>query len=135
MTRSCFHFGLAAAISLAATGALQGCMHANTPQPAVLIQADSQTLSTLRTVLAEALGRGQVVLGPEDLSRTSRISVLPPPLGQYETRSPAAPTGFMLVTKGGLCYVQGPVETSPDSNSAATPLRLLQGVRCRQAGT
>jgi hypothetical protein len=135
MARSSLWFGLTAAVSLAAAGALQGCIHASTPQPAVLVEADAKTLNTLRTVLAAALGRGQVVLGPEDLTTTSRFSVLPPPLGPLETRSVAIPTSFVLMTRGGLCFVQGPVENSPDGNQPAAQLRLLEGVACRQAGT
>lgn len=48
-------------------------------------------------VVAVAMGTVLVRLGPEDLSQSSIISVRPPPLGPFETNSPAMPAQFRLV--------------------------------------
>lgn len=73
--------------------------------PAVLVSADPQTMAVVKSVLADAMGRARIELGPGDPTATSRISVLPPRLGPDETRSPATPTQFDLMIEGRSCYL------------------------------
>lgn len=88
-----------------------GCQTTGPSQPresdvmAVLQSDDPQTIAALKAVLSDAVGRAQIELGPGDLTRTSTISVLPPPLGPNETRSPATPALFDLVIDRGQCVL------------------------------
>lgn len=75
------------------------------PVPAVLQQADETSLRQLESVLADALGRASVELGAGDVTESSVVVVLPPPLGPLEGNSPAAPELFDLVTYNGDCFV------------------------------
>ncbi len=72
--------------------------------PATLANADKATLVQVKSVLAEAMDRATIELGPGDLSKTSAISVLPPPLAAREDRSLAAPVIFDIVMSGAECY-------------------------------
>ncbi|MEQ8557196.1 MAG: hypothetical protein RIB03_02675 [Henriciella sp.] len=81
------------------------CQTASGRAPAHLQTADEATLSRVKAVLSKAVGRAQIKLGPEDLTESSTVSVLPPPLGEHETHSTAMPTVFDLVTNGGDCYL------------------------------
>lgn len=86
---------------LAGVGACQ-----SSPQPATLVDASPETLSALTGVLAAAVDRAQVQLGPGDLTKESVISVLPPRPGPLEGNSPAMPTIFDIVLVEGECFVQ-----------------------------
>lgn len=108
----------------AALAASAACATPAVERKATLVRADEATMQALRAGLARALGRGQVALGPGDLTQISDVSVLPPPLGPNETRSLATPTVFTLVLRGGRCLAVR-AETG-----AAYP---LPGVRCRPA--
>lgn len=72
--------------------------------PARLVNADEATLAQVRSVLANALDRATVELGPGDPSKKSTISVLPPPLAAREDRSLAAPVIFDIMLSGDDCY-------------------------------
>jgi hypothetical protein len=71
--------------------------------PALLAEGDRGSLDALRSGLASALGRPQVILGAGDPTTASVVSALPPTLGQYETRSPAMPAVFDLAFRDGAC--------------------------------
>lgn len=73
--------------------------------PATLENPDEATLADVKEVLSEALERTRIRLGPEDLGTSTSLSVLPPPLGPNETRSPAVPTHFDIVTNGSACFL------------------------------
>ncbi|WP_300380184.1 hypothetical protein [Henriciella sp.] len=73
--------------------------------PATLTSPDEATLASVKEVLSDALGRARIRLGPEDLTASTSLSVLPPPLGPNETRSPAVPTHFDIVTNGSACFL------------------------------
>lgn len=73
--------------------------------PAALEAMDSQTMATLKSTLALAMGTAGVELGPGDLTKTSTVSVLPPRPGPYEDRSLAMPVQFDIVLKDGACSV------------------------------
>ncbi|MEM1106093.1 MAG: hypothetical protein AAGH87_06860 [Pseudomonadota bacterium] len=78
---------------------------ASEPVPAVLVEAGDEEMAAMKTVLAQAVGRAEVSLGPGDPTRSPKISVLPPPLGPNETRSPAQPAQFQLMMAGGACML------------------------------
>ena len=85
--------------------ALTGCQSAGHWTPAVLSNTDAQTLAELKTVLAEAVNRAEVELGPANLLEATTFSILPPRLSNYEDRSTATPIQFDLVTKNTSCAV------------------------------
>ncbi|MEO1135165.1 MAG: hypothetical protein AAFW68_00980 [Pseudomonadota bacterium] len=99
------------ALITTAAALIGGCQTTGASQPrerditAVLQSDDPQNIAALKAVLAQAVGRARIELGPGDLTQTSTISVLPPPLGPNETRSPARPTQFDLVIDRGQCFV------------------------------
>jgi hypothetical protein len=108
----------------AALAASAACATPAVERKATLARADEATMQALRAGLARALGRGEAVLGPGDLTQRSEVSVLPPPLGPNETRSLAAPTLFTLVLRGGRCMALR------SDTGAAYP---LPGVGCKPA--
>ncbi|MCR9080713.1 MAG: hypothetical protein NXH78_16615 [Hyphomonadaceae bacterium] len=113
------HRVLASGLSALFLGA---CQH-NTPTvPAVLVDASEETMAAVKAHLADAMGVGMVTLGAGDPTGQSQVSVLPPPLGEHETRSPAAPTQFNLLMIGEACYAER-VDTGEKTE--------LTGVRCR----
>ena len=89
-------------LSVAALAACQH--HADEPVPAVLEDASDATLQSLKSALASALNKNAVRLADADLTRTSLITVVPPPPGPLETRSTAVPIEFRLIIKAGTCY-------------------------------
>ncbi|WP_375206448.1 hypothetical protein [Hyphococcus sp.] len=89
---------------LAAAALSGGCQTVSTKTPAVLTQDDAQTLDQVKSVLAAALGRASIDLGPGDLTESSVISVLPPPLASREDRSLARPVIFDIMMSGKACY-------------------------------
>lgn len=91
-----------AAMSVLASG---GCASQNPPIPARLERVDAPTLERVRAVLATAVGRPQIELGPEDLAISSTITVLPRPLGPYDTRSPELPKIFDIKLIEGQCQL------------------------------
>jgi hypothetical protein len=94
-----------------ATGALVmgtlciGCATQATAQPARLAKTDAATMTALRTALASALGRTRIELGPEDLANATVVSVLPLPLGPYDTRSLEVPALFDITMERGTCML------------------------------
>jgi hypothetical protein len=85
---------------------LSACQTSRQPRLATLEDGTPQNTATLTRVLAQAVGRAEVQLGPVDLARQPLISVLPPPLGPLEGASPAVPEIFELVAVGAACYVR-----------------------------
>ena len=101
-----------------------GCATVPPDGPARLEATDAATLAALKDALAAALGRATVELGPEDLSASGAVSVLPPPAGPYEDRSLAMPVMFDLMIRDGACVAV----------RRETGLTVpLPGVRCRAA--
>lgn len=83
---------------------LAACHHAPEAVPAALADDTQAVRTALAARLGEAIGRANVTLGAGDLTTSSTVSVLPPPLGEHETRSPATPSLFTLTLMGGDCY-------------------------------
>jgi hypothetical protein len=108
--------------ALLSTLCLGACQHGLSPVPAVLEDGSDETLSALRSHLAEAMGVANVELGAGDPTLVSTISVLPPRLGEHETRSPATPTQFNLIMIGKTCYAE--------QEGSDTPVELT-GIACR----
>lgn len=101
---------------------LVACHHAPAAVPAVLADDTQAARATLAARLGEAIGRANVTLGASDLTTSSTVSVLPPPLGEHETLSPATPSLFTLTLIDGDCYAV------PERDG--TPIALLD-VPCR----
>ena len=89
----------------AALFVLGGCKTAPKPVAGQFTELDEAALEEVNSVLAEAVGRAQFELGPEGLIGTSSITVLPPPLGPNETRSPALPEVFGILKRGDACML------------------------------
>lgn len=83
---------------------LGACQHHASVTPAVLADNTPETLQALKDGLASAMGRAQIVLGAGDPTTSSRITVLPRPLTDLETNSPATPILFQLFKKGDGCF-------------------------------
>ncbi len=110
--------------ALIAGGALMAsCQTPNAPAAAVLENADHGTMAALHAALASAVGRAQVEIGPGDLTQSSTIAVLPPPLGPGEDRSLATPDYFDLMWVDGKCVL---VAQETGAQFA------LDGVSCRK---
>lgn len=91
-----------------AVGGLSACQLPDMGQsgePAVLTLADEGVLVEVKSVLADALGRAAVTLGPGDLTKVSIITVLPPRLGPLEGRSTTTPILFDVMIAGSHCFV------------------------------
>ena len=92
----------AAVLASLLTGA---CQTSASTRPATLETADEATLARVKAVATNAVGRARIKLGEGDLTKTSTLVVLPPPLGPNETASPAMPTVFDIVTHGRDCLL------------------------------
>lgn len=113
--------------SLALIGSLvaSACQSSPSFTYAALKTADSQSMNVVMTVLARAMNRARVEIGPGDLTMTSTISVLPPGLSPDEDRSTVTPALFDIMLEGSVCYV-----VRRDSGDAFQ----LRGVACRPLG-
>jgi len=111
---------------LAAAGALglAACQTTGAPQPASLTQATPQAIDALKSVLAEAMGRTRIDLGPGDLTRETVVTVLPLPIGPHEGNSVSMPTRFDVLIDGRGCYLR---------REGSDALLELRGVSCRAA--
>ena len=98
------------------------CQYGSEAVPAVLADDSEATMTQVRTHLAEAMGTAQVQLGAGDPTQIPVVTVLPPPLGEHETRSPATPTRFNLMIRGDTCYAL---------QEGNTAMFELYGVPCR----
>ena len=78
----------------------------SSPQRAVLQEADEASIAAIKTVISKSMNRAEVQFGPGDLTRSSVISVLPPPLAPIEGRSTVRPTLFTLMMLGGDCLLR-----------------------------
>ena len=93
---------LAIGLSLIACAACQS--QTPTSVPATLSDASAETLDSLRLQIAELLGQDRVRFGSDDLTTTSTITVVPPPLGPLETHSTAVPIRLDLILEGETCF-------------------------------
>lgn len=84
-----------------------------------------ETRAVVMSVLARAVHRAHIELGPADAD-ASVITVLPPPLGPLETNSPAMPVRFGIETHNGVCRA-----VRQDTKEAFD----LPGISCAQAGS
>lgn len=105
---------------------LAACQTAPAAEPALLVEATPEAMAVVTETLAGAVDRARIELGPVDLTRDPAIPVLPPPLGEHESHSPAVPEMFDLVTEDGACFVR-----SRESGE----LYPLPGITCRPLGT
>ena len=104
--------------------ALSACQHNQTPTPAVLVDANAETLDALRTALAPAMGRTNLEFGAGDPTVSPSVAILPPKPTALETQSTAMPTLFDLYVEGDTCFA---VRRGDDTEV------FLPGVTCRPA--
>lgn len=97
----------AAGLAILCAAVLAGACQSE-PKPAVLRVADEAALDRLRAAAARLLERDTVELGPEDPSRQSRISVLPPLPSLQQDRNPSVPTPIDIVLRGRECVLVRP---------------------------
>ena len=71
--------------------------------PAELKDVSPETRAALLAALGAALGRQNVSFGPGLEAGAHRVTVLPPPLGPHETRSPSLPEQFELTLLADQC--------------------------------
>ncbi len=81
-----------------------------------------ETRAAVISVLARAVHRAHIELGPSD-GATGTLTVLPPPLGPQEMNSPAMPIRFEIELKAGRCRA-----VRQDTREAFD----LPGVKCTQ---
>lgn len=102
-----------------------GCKHATeSVLPAVLIDGSETMLGALNEQLAKAIGKTDYQLGSADLTQSSTITMMPPPLGPNETHSLAMPIRFELMLDGETCYA-----IRSDTGAKI----MLEGITCRAA--
>jgi hypothetical protein len=101
---------------------LSACQTLAEGVPSKLDRPDPKTLNALQVTLAKAMGRKPVLLGPDDLDSSTSLTVLPAPLGPYETRSLATPTVFDIISQDGKCYLK---------RRDTQKIYVLKGVKCR----
>jgi hypothetical protein len=92
-------------VGVVALLAMSACASTQTAVPARLASSDAAAQTQLRQVLARAMGKQQVTLGPEPLATTTFVSVLPMTLGTYETRSLSLPEVFDIRKQANTCTV------------------------------
>ncbi|ESQ91323.1 hypothetical protein ABAC460_07080 [Asticcacaulis sp. AC460] len=68
--------------------------------PATVNLDDPATKTAVASALAQAVGKARIELGA---SNGATVTVLPPPLGPYETHSTAQPIRFDIVIEDGEC--------------------------------
>lgn len=83
--------------------ALPACQTHADMTPATLTTDDAASIASLKTVLAEAVGRANIQIAETDLTTATHVSVLPPPPGEFETHSVAMPVTFDIVLEQGVC--------------------------------
>ncbi|MEM6557046.1 MAG: hypothetical protein AAF642_14300 [Pseudomonadota bacterium] len=101
---------------------LAACQHTTAPEPAILVEADADSLEALRAGLAQAMNRAQIEFGAGDPTATPSVAVLPPKPTALETQSTALPTMFDLYTRGETCFA---IQRGAESEI------VLPGVTCR----
>lgn len=94
--------GLIAGVALIACSA---CQTQATMTPASLSTADAENVDALKATLASAMGRASVEIMETDLTSATYVSVLPPPLGEFETHSLAMPVLFDIMMEGKSCLL------------------------------
>lgn len=83
---------------------LGACQHSVTVAPATLADSAPATLNALKSALGGAINRANIDLGAGDFTQSLTVTVLPPSLTEYETRSPATPIVFNLFVINGACF-------------------------------
>jgi hypothetical protein len=92
------------AIVLALCLGLSACQTLAASQAASVDLNNPATRSAVTAVLADAVGRARIQLGPTGGRKTSVITVLPPPPGPLETNSTAIPIRFDIEQRGEACF-------------------------------
>ncbi len=105
---------------------VSACQSNNAATFSALEDAGDETMAEVKSVLARAMNTASVEIGPGDLTETSTISVLPPPLNPYEDRSTVKPTLFDIMIKGSRCYVVRR-DTGDEYELAGVSCRALDG--------
>jgi hypothetical protein len=85
--------------------ALDGC--ASTPPNAIAMveTGNAATTAAIIATLQQAMGTQKITLGPREGDLNSWVTVLPPQLGQYETRSVVMPEIFDVMMRKNSCFL------------------------------
>lgn len=96
-------------ISFSALAALVGlllsisaCQSTAKPKPALITKVD---MAALTEALATATGQVNIFIVPAIPVGAKSLSVPPPRLNQFETRSPSLPRQFLVVEHAGTCVL------------------------------
>jgi hypothetical protein len=85
--------------------ALNGCASTKLDQLAMIETKSAATDTAIIAILRQAMGTQNISLGPRDGDLASVVTVLPPALGRYETRSVALPELFDVIKRKNDCYL------------------------------
>jgi hypothetical protein len=83
-------------------GLLSACASMSAAVPARLASIDPTTMDKIANTLRQATSVRNLTLGPQAPEATT-ITVLPPPLGPYETHSVAVPEIYDIKKRNGVC--------------------------------
>lgn len=78
------------------------CQSTPDAQPARISGGD---MDALKQVLSQVTGRAEITHLPANPLGAGTLSVPPPRLSTHETRSPAVPRTFTVMTDGDTCYL------------------------------
>ena len=84
---------------------LASCQTKTDLQPAKLDITSSAQADSVIAVLADALGHAVSETVPANMSGANTLSVPPPQLSEYETRSPAKPAVFDVMIDSATCVL------------------------------
>ncbi|MGV6820037.1 MAG: hypothetical protein ACWA5T_06010 [Parvularcula sp.] len=91
---------------LAMAAMLTACASSPEPTPAVLLNADAETMSQVKATLSKATGQARIRLGAGDPTKSSVLSALPPGPTSLEGNSPALPEVFEIVRIRDRCALK-----------------------------
>jgi len=95
-------------LSFGAVIALAACISpaCQAEKPAVLALDPNDDLSAVAYALSKAEGRTSLAFGPPDPRVQPVVTVLPPRPASYETRSPALPSTYDIISTNNGCILR-----------------------------
>lgn len=91
---------------LVATASMLGACASTKPDNIAMVATGNPiTTAAIIATLQQALGTQKITLGPREGDLNSWVTVLPPQLGQYETRNVALPETFDVIKRKNSCFL------------------------------
>jgi hypothetical protein len=90
---------------VAGLGIMSACATSPTDEIAMVETSNAAATAAIISTLRQATGRQNISLGVRESDFDSIITVLPPPLGPYETRSLAVPEIFDVRMRNKTCFL------------------------------